>query len=53
MLENNRFFVLKNGAPESYYKRDPNDKNSWKNLKEENDLLHPEYLKELMTRLLA
>ena len=52
-LENNRFFVLRHGAPESYYKRDPNDKNGWKNLKEENDLLHPEYLKELMTRLLA
>jgi predicted ATP-dependent endonuclease of OLD family len=52
-LENNRFFVLKNGAPESYYKRDPNDKNGWKNLKDENDLLHPKYLKELMTRLLA
>ena len=52
-LENNRFFVLRHGAPESYYKHDQSDKNGWKTLKDENDLLQPEYLKELMTKLLT
>ncbi len=52
-LENCRFFVFRHGAPESYYRSNQEDKNGWKTLKDESDLLNPEYLKELMTKLLT
>ena len=52
-LENLRFFVLKNGAPESYYKNNRNEKDGWKSLRDENDLLEPDYLRKLMTSLLT
>jgi predicted ATP-dependent endonuclease of OLD family len=51
-LRKSRFFILKHGAPESYYKNNKNDKDGWKRLKNENDLLEPDYLRGLMTELL-
>ncbi len=51
-LRKSRFFILKHGAPESYYKNNKNDKDGWKCLKDENDLLEPDYLRGLMTELL-
>ena len=51
-LEKSRFFILKHGAPESYYKNNKNDKDGWKCLKDETDLLEPNYLRGLMTELL-
>ena len=51
-LGNSRFFILKHGAPETYYKNNKNDKDGWKYLNDENDLLEPDYLRGLMTELL-
>lgn len=47
-LEKHNFFVLKKGAPESYYKNIKKGKESWQDLKDKNDLLEPEYLKRIM-----
>ncbi len=51
-LEKLSFFILKHGAPESYYKNNEKDKDGWKYLKDENDLLEPNYLRGLITELL-
>ena len=51
-LGKSRFFILKHGAPETYYKNNKNDKDGWKYLNNENDLLEPDYLRGLMTELL-
>jgi len=51
-LQSKRFFVLQHGAPEMYYKNNKGEKNGWANLNSENDLLEPEYLKELIKSVL-
>ncbi|GIW61697.1 MAG: hypothetical protein KatS3mg089_0549 [Patescibacteria group bacterium] len=51
-LQDKRFFVLRHGAPEMYYKHNKGEKDGWNNINSENDLLEPDYLKELMKTVL-
>lgn len=48
-----RIFVLRHGAPEMYYKNNKGEKSGWVNLQSEEDLLEPEYLKEVMKSVLS
>ncbi len=52
-LKKVRFFVLRNGAPEFYYKNNKGDKNGWKYLKNKEDLIEPDYLESLIEELLT
>ncbi len=51
-LQDKRFFVLRHGAPEMYYKHNKGEKNGWNNINSEDDLLESDYLKELMKSVL-
>jgi len=51
-LRNKRIFVLRNGAPEMYYKNNKGEKGSWVNIQSEDDLLETKYLKDLIQLVL-
>lgn len=51
-LQKKRVFVLRHGTPEMYYKNNKVEKGGWVNLQSEEDLLEPEYLKELLKSVL-
>ena len=50
-LEKHRIFILRRGSPEMYYKNQEGLKPAWEEIKEENDLFEPEYLKTLMVKI--
>lgn len=52
-LSENRIFVLRKGAPENYCKDSPGQKKSWEDVESENDLIEPEYLKELISKVVS
>lgn len=51
-LGNKRIFVFRKGSPEMYYAVNNEDKNGWVNIQAESDLLEPQYLKDLMKKIL-
>jgi hypothetical protein len=44
---------LEKGAPEMYLKNNFGQKNGWENIASTDDLLEPEYLKELLEKLMG
>lgn len=52
-LSSKRILTLKKGSPEMYYKNHLGEKNGWEKLSSENDLFEPEYLKDLIAKILT
>jgi predicted ATP-dependent endonuclease of OLD family len=52
-LAKHRIFVLRKGSPEVYFKNSVGKKSAWEELKSEDDLIDPEYLKNLMLQVLS
>jgi len=52
-LSKQRIFVLRKGSPEIYFKNSVGKKSAWEELKSEDDLTDPEYLKNLMVQVLS
>ena len=50
-LESNKIFLMRRGSPEFYCKADPGNKDAISQLVSEKDLIDPEFLKHLITRL--
>jgi predicted ATP-dependent endonuclease of OLD family len=50
-LENHKIFLIRRGSPEFYCKSDPGNKDAISQLASEKDLIDPEFLKQLITRL--
>lgn len=52
-LRDKRIFILRHGAPEMYYRNNEGEKVGWINIRSENDLLEPDYLRDLMKSVLV
>lgn len=52
-LSEYRIFVLRKGAPEHYCKNSVRQKKTWEEISSKDDLLEPDYLKDLMVRVIS